>query len=182
MKEKSFVRSVIHDVLFAVLLALLVLCFIQPTIVRQSSMEETFFDGDYLIVSKQSYAFSEPKRGDVITFKSDLELGKSGNRKILIKRVIGLPGDTVRIQDGDVYINEERLVEEYTGGQYTEAEDFPFEGVDLEVPEGSYYCLGDNRDVSVDSRDSSVGFVSKDDIQGKVVFRLFPFSSFGVIK
>ena len=93
----------IKDILIAIVIAVVVIQFIKPTIVKESSMEPNFYENDYLFVSKQSYRFSEPKRGDVVVFHSSL-VQENGDEKLLIKRVIGLPGETIDISDGKVYI------------------------------------------------------------------------------
>ena len=166
----------IRDIAIALVIAIVIVQFIKPTIVRQSSMEPNFYDSDYLFVSKQAYLFSEPKRGDVVVFHSSL-LQENGEEKLLIKRVIGEPGEEIDIIDEKVYVDGEMLEEEYTmdGTTYGDVQD-------LVIPEGEYFCMGDNRDVSVDSRDPDVGCVSEDEIVGKVVFRLFPLKEFGVIR
>ena len=91
----------IKDIIIAIVIALIVVQFIKPTIVKQSSMEPNFYENDYLFVSKQSYTFGEPKRGDVVVVHSAL-LRENGDEKLLIKRVIGLPGDKIDISDGKV--------------------------------------------------------------------------------
>lgn len=165
----------IKDIVIAVVIALVIIQFIKPTIVKESSMEPNFYSNDYLFVSKQSYRFSEPKRGDVVIFHSSL-VQENGDEKLLIKRVIGLPGETLDIIDEHVYINGEKLEEAYTmdGTTYGDIRG-------LVIPEDQYFCMGDNRDVSIDSRDEAVGCVDIDQMVGKAVFRLFPFGSFGVI-
>lgn len=166
----------IKDIIIAVIIAIVVIQFIKPTIVKESSMEPSFYANDYLFVSKQSYTFSEPERGDVVVFHSELKQ-KNGDEKLLIKRIIGLPGDTVDIKDEKVYLNGEELKEDYTKDGYTTGE---IEG--LVVPEGQVFCMGDNRRVSIDSRYPEVGCVDIDEIIGKVVLRVYPFSEFGSIK
>ena len=107
------VLSWIRDIAIAVVIAGIILAFFKPIIVQQESMQPNFYSGDYVITSRQSYRlFGEPERGDIIVFKSDL-YDDSGKQKNLIKRIIGLPGDTVEIKEGDVYINGELLQEEY---------------------------------------------------------------------
>ena len=166
----------IKDILIAIVIAIVVVQFIKPTIVKESSMEPNFYENDYLFVSKQSYTFGEPKRGDVVVFHSSL-VQENGDEKLLIKRIVGLPGETIDISDGKVYINGEELKEDYTKEGYTSGE---ISG--LVVPEGEVFCMGDNRRVSIDSRSDDVGCIDIDDIVGKVVFRLSPFSEIGMIK
>lgn len=172
----EFFKSLVVDVLIAVLLAAAVLYFVRPTIVRQSSMEDTLHENDYMIMYKRAYLKHGPERGDIIIFQSDLVDEDSGKDKLLIKRAIGLPGDEIMIKDGMVYINGEEYREDYTKDGFTPAFEIPLEGETFTVPEDSYFCMGDNRSGSVDSRRSEVGCVDKDLIRGKVVLRLFPFN------
>lgn len=162
----------IRDIFIAFLIAFIILTLFKPIIVQQHSMEPNFYSGDYIIAFKQAYRLSgEPQRGDIIVFKSELT-DEKGRDKNLIKRIIAVGGETVSIKDGYVYINGEKIDEPYLLEQGMSG--------DMEettVPEGCLFCCGDNRDVSVDSRSDRVGFVSEDDIVGKVVLRLFPFNS-----
>lgn len=172
----SFISSLLIDIVIAVILAAIVLFFIRPTIVRQSSMENTLHDGDYMIMYKQAYRSHEPERGDIIIFQSSLVNEETGGVKLLIKRVIGLPGDEISIIDDQLYINGEAYEEDYLKDGYTPAFEIPAEGETFTVPEGEYFCMGDNRVGSIDSRRSEVGCVTKPQIKGKVVIRLFPFN------
>ena len=173
----TIIREWIRDILVAIVVAIVIMQFIKPTIVKQRSMEPNFYTNDYLLVSRQAYGLfgGDPQRGDVIVFQSDLS-DDNGASKLLIKRVIGLPGDSITITEGKVYINGEMQIDSYTKDQMTNGEI-----VDLVVPENSLFCMGDNRLVSVDSRAPEVGFISYDVVVGKVVLRLFPFSEFGTI-
>lgn len=167
----------IKDILIAAVIAFVVIQFIKPTVVKQSSMEPTFHENDYLFVSKQSYKlYGEIQRGDVVVVHSKLTQ-KNGEEKMLIKRIIGLPGETLDIQNGKVYINGEQLEEPYVADEKTEGS---IDG--LEIPEGQIFCMGDHREVSIDSRDPAVGCIDIDDIVGKVVLRVYPFDQFGLIK
>lgn len=172
----SFISSLLIDIVIAVILAAIVLFFIRPTIVRQSSMENTLHDGDYMIMYKQAYRNHDPQRGDIIIFQSSLVNEETGGVKLLIKRVIGLPGDEISIIDDQLYINGEAYEEDYLKDGYTPAFEIPAEGETFTVPEGEYFCMGDNRVGSIDSRRSEVGCVTKPQIKGKVVIRLFPFN------
>ncbi|MDR3072476.1 MAG: signal peptidase I [Clostridiales Family XIII bacterium] len=165
----------VRDVLIAITFSLLILLFIKPTVVREHSMENTLHPNDYVFVSKQAYRFGEMHRGDVVVFKSDLK-SEDGSTKNLIKRVIGLPGDSIEIYGGNVYLNGEKLKEDYIKDGVTN-------GVleKVVVPEGRLFVMGDNRQQSKDSRDPEVGFVSEKEVLGKAFFRLYPLSNAGAI-
>lgn len=165
----------IRDIVIAVIIAAIILAFFKPIIVQQESMQPNFYSGDYVITSRQAYKlFGDPKRGDVIVFKSHL-YDEKGKQKNLIKRIIGLPGDSVEIKNGDVYINGELLQEEYVAEQGLSGE---MEAVT--VPEGRLFVMGDNRRVSQDSRSPAVGTIEMESIVGKVVIRLYPFNQIKV--
>ena len=108
-KAGSFIKSLIVDILIAICLAAAVLYFIRPTIVKQTSMENTLHENDYLIMYRQAYRNHEPERGDIIIFQSNLVNEDSGGNKLLIKRVIGLPGDQIMISDNQLYITEKSI-------------------------------------------------------------------------
>ena len=172
----SFLRSLLIDVVIAAALAAAVLYFIRPTIVKQTSMENTLHENDYMIMYRQAYKNQSPERGDIVIFQSELPNDNGEGNKLLIKRVIGLPGDVLEIKDNQLYINGEAYHEDYLKDGYTPAIDVPAEGESFTVPDNSYFCMGDNRAGSIDSRDSSIGCITSDLIIGKVVVRLFPFN------
>lgn len=147
---------------------------LQRTIVDGTSMESTLQDKDNLVVDKLSYHFSDPKRFDVIVF---YPLGRQ-NDAYYIKRVIGLPGETIQIVGDTIYIDGEVLEEDYGKDPMT------WSGIaeePLTLGEDEYFVLGDNRTVSEDSRYDDVGPVSRDKIEGKAVLRIYPFSKFGLV-
>jgi len=140
-----------------------------------SSMEPTLSDNDNLWVDKLSYTFGDPKRFDVIIFNYDEDT-------TYVKRIIGLPGETVRIdQNGNIYINEQLLKEDY-GKEVIHSTNLGRASQPVVLGEDEYFVLGDNRNNSSDSRWSDVGNVHRDDILGKVVLRIYPFSGFGTVK
>jgi signal peptidase I len=166
----------IRDIAIAVVIAIIIMQFIKPTIVKERSMEDTLHPNDYIFLSKQAYNLGgEPERGDIVVFRSSLETA-NGTTKNLIKRVVAVEGDTVEIHDGIVYVNGDAVKESYTKDGYTDGR-MP----EIMVPENDLFLLGDNRQASRDSRDPSVGFISEDKLIGKAVFRVFPFSDFGPI-
>ena len=158
----------------AIVFAFIITQFIKPTLVRVDSMYSTLEEGDYLIINRMSYKFKEPQRGDIIVFKSDLQQ-EDGSSKDLVKRVIGVSGDTVKIENSKVYVNGEELVEPYINDEVTEGD------IDTVVPENSVFVLGDNREISLDSRYDSVGFIDDSDILGKVFISLYPFNKIGLL-
>ena len=161
----------IRDLGIALIVGLIIIQFIKPTIVKEHSMEPTLEENNYIFLSKQAYTlFGDPERGDIVVFHSDLRT-VDDKEKMLVKRIIGLPGDTVMITNGEVYINGEVLTEDYTKDGYTATE-----MEEITVPEGQVFAMGDNRQNSIDSRHSDVGCVPIDRIIGKAVLRLYPFS------
>ena len=135
-------------------------------------MQPTFYSNDYVVVSKQSYSiFGDIERGDVIVFRSSL-LDENGDQKSLIKRVIGLPGDTIEIKNGYVILNGVTNQEDYLAEQGVSGE-----MEQITVDEGKIFVMGDNRAVSQDSRSPEVGQVDQDTVIGKVVLRIFPLDS-----
>ena len=173
--DKLTIGELIKDIVIAIVIAFIIVQFIKPTIVMESSMEPNFYERDYLLVSRMAYKFDKmPQKGDVIIFKSDLQT-EDGKDKLLIKRVIGLPGDQITIQDGNVSINGELDDQSFTSEGYTPGD------IDVTVPEGELFCMGDNRPVSIDSRSEEVGCVEMGRVVGKAVFRAFPFNKIGRI-
>ncbi len=162
----------VKDIVIAVIIAGIILIFLKPIVIQQHSMEPNFQPGDYVITSRQAYTlFGTEKRGDIIVFKSSLT-DEEGNEKNLIKRIIGLPGDTIAIKEGYVYINGEKIDEPYVAEQGVSGE-----MDEITVPEGELFVMGDNRAVSQDSRSEEVGTISEDSIIGKVIIRLYPFNN-----
>lgn len=147
----------------------------QRTQVSGTSMEYTLSDGDNLIVDKISYRFHEPERFDIIVFPFRYK-----EDTYYIKRIIGLPGETVQIDDeGNIYIDGEVLEESYGREIILD----PGEAASpIELGDGEYFVLGDNRNASSDSRDPSVGKILREDIIGRAWLRLYPFDRIGFIK
>ena len=158
-----------RDIIIACIIAFAVMQFVKPTIVKESSMQPTLYENNYIFLSKQAYKFSSPKRGDIIVFHTALKT-QDGQEKLLIKRVIGLPGDVISVAEGHVYLNDDLLEE-----PYLLEEDTPGAIESARVPEGELFVMGDNRRVSVDSRSETVGFVPIEEVVGKAFFRLYPF-------
>ena len=146
----------------------------QRTYVSGSSMENTLSDGDNLIVDKITYRFSDPKRYDIIVFPYQYE-----ENTYFIKRIIGLPGETVQIVDGTIYINGEVLGESY-GREVMKNSGMAADPITLGDDE--YFVLGDNRNDSTDSRDPSVGKIKRNQIIGRAWVRIWPLSKIGILR
>lgn len=178
-EERSILRELggwILYILIIVVLTYLIITFVgQRTRVSGSSMETTLSDGDNLIVDKLSYHFKEPKRFDIIVFPY-----KHEENTYYIKRIIGLPGDTVQVVDGYVYIDGELLESDTYGAEVMTTADLAAEPIQL--GEDEYFVLGDNRNHSSDSRDPSVGVLKREDLIGRAWVRIYPFNKMGVIK
>jgi len=170
------IKGWVKDILIAAAIALVIMAFIKPTIVQENSMQPTLAPNNYIFLNRQAYLISPPNVGDIVVFNSEM-LTDDGDTKLLIKRVIALPGDSVTIADGNVYINGNRLHEDFIYGDETTG----FMDNEI-VPEGTVFVMGDNRRDSIDSRHDVVGWVDVDDIVGRAFFRLFPFNSIGMIR
>lgn len=158
--------EVVETLVVALIAVFLVRTFIaQPFLVSGSSMEPNFTNGNYLLVDELSYRLREPERGEVVVFKYP-----KNHKTFYIKRIIGLPGETIKIQGGKVEIRTERgelpLKEEYIDPAWTSG------GVDVTLGENEYFVMGDNRNFSYDSR--SWGSVKENEIVGIVRLRLWP--------
>lgn len=166
MEIREWIQSIILAVIIAFVLKFFIIDFVY---VDGSSMFPTLTDGDRIIVNQIGYRFSEPDYGDIVTLHYDANTE-------YVKRIIGKGGDTISISNNVVYRNGEALDEDYINTE--DYADFP----EVTVPAGKYFVLGDNRAHSSDSRYIDLGFVDRDDIVGKVVFRFWPFTSFGLIE
>lgn len=176
-------KNIMKEILSTSIYLLVVLCAAyliityvgQRTQVSGSSMETTLSDGDNLLVDKITYRFSEPKRFDIIVFPFQYDTDT-----YYIKRIIGMPGETVQIDyDGNIYINGSLLKESY-GREVIQNPGRAAEPITL--GEDEYFVMGDNRNNSSDSRDPSVGNIHRKDIIGRAWVRIWPFSKFGVLK
>lgn len=177
--KKSVFKEILSTSLY--LLVVLVCTYLviyyvgQRTEVEGSSMEPTLQDGDNLIVDKISYRFHDPERFDIIVFPFQYE-----EDTYYIKRIIGLPGETVQIDwDGNIYINGEILEEGY-GREVIQ--DPGRAASEILLGEDEYFVLGDNRNNSTDGRAELVGNIHRDDIVGRAWVRIYPFDKFGKLK
>ena len=176
-KEKSVAQELLGTVLYIAVVAFvcfLIITFVgQRTTVSGQSMEPLLHDGDNLILDKLTYHFRDPERFDVVVFDQT-------ESDHYIKRIIGLPGETVQIIDGYVYINGERLEDDVYGKEVMLQ---PMRAADpITVGEDEYFVLGDNRNYSRDSRDPGVGNVKRSQILGRAWLRFWPLSQIEFIK
>ncbi|NBI29664.1 signal peptidase I [Chengkuizengella marina] len=194
------IRKEIVSWIITFLVAFGVAFFIQSEVfavteVKQSSMENTLFENERIIIDKISDTFNDFDRGDIVIFTEEELTGGfwSSNigiqlddymdkvtngepRKRLVKRIIGVPGDIIDIKEGQVYINGDLIAESYIKGEktFTRNVEFP-----IEVPEGKVFVMGDNRTVSRDSRD--FGPIDMNNIEGKAIFKMWPINEIGLI-
>ena len=178
-KRGKAVRESVSFILYLIVIVVLTFLMIryvgQRTRVDGSSMENTLTNGDNLIVDKISYRFHDPERYDIIIFPYKYE-----EDTYYIKRIIGLPGEHVRIDDsGNIYINGKVLKESY-GREVIQ--DPGIARDEITLGEDEYFVLGDNRNNSSDSRDPSVGIIQQKDIIGRAWLQIYPFDEFGFIR
>lgn len=176
---KEIVGMVVY-VAFVVLAVWLIITFVgQRTEVSGSSMYDTLENGDNLWVSKISYHLHDPERFDIVVFP---HMEEDGESKYYIKRIIGMPGETVRIdEEGTIYINDKVLEEDY-GYETISTSMIGRAWENVVLGDDEYFVMGDNRNDSLDSRTEEVGNIKREELEGKAVFRIWPFSKFGKIE
>jgi signal peptidase I len=161
-----------RDLVVSLLVSGFIIMFLyQPVKVEGTSMQPELVDQERIFINKFVYRYEAIERGDIVVFHYPLDPGKS-----YIKRVIGLPGDRVRIDYGIVYVNGKRISEDYVPPAYEDARSYP-ESI---VPAGSYFVLGDHRNMSNDSR--TFGVVDQQFIYGKAVFVYWPMERLGTLR
>ena len=176
---KNVIKEIISTIVYILVVLLgtwLLITFVgQRTSVSGSSMEPTLQHNDQLILDKISYRFSEPQRYDIIVFPFLYE-----EKTYYVKRIIGLPGETVQIEgEGNIFIDGEILEEDYG------METMNYPGIAAEpitLGDDEYFVLGDNRNNSSDSRDPSVGTIRRSNVMGKAWVRIWPLNKFGLLK
>lgn len=179
----GFFLDVIETVVVALSIFLVIyLFFVQPHQVKGQSMEPTFETGDYLLTDKVSYQTGRPQRGDIVIFHAPEAAGcVEGTGCDFIKRVVAVPGDTLVVKEGSLYINGYRLQEPYLSSDtFTEPGDFTRGEREVLIGAQEYFLVGDNRPHSHDSR--AFGPVPLDNIVGRVFLRYLPVDKMGVIK
>ena len=174
-KVRGFMRWVFEIVVTLVLAAMVGIMLFQTVTMQESSMEPTIAVGDRFFINHVVYKFSSPKRGDLIVFRTNA----SDDAALHIRRVIGLPGETIQISGGRILID---------GEAYKEGKDFPMisnpglASSSITLESGEYFVLGDNRNNSEDSRYADIGMIKKRYIAGKIWFTCAPFEKLGFTK
>ena len=164
-------NSWVRDLCISILISLFIILFVyQPVKVEGGSMEPGLEDQERIFINKLAYRLEAIERGDVIVFRYPRDTHKN-----FIKRVIGLPGDRVRVSEGHVYLNGHPLREPYVPEEYLDSRSYP----EIRVPAESYFVLGDHRSMSNDSRE--FGPVPRSYIYGKAVFGYWPMEKVGVV-
>lgn len=172
---KEFIKDALGYIILIVIVLVTAIYIVRLQQVIGPSMNNTLENGDILILDKITYNFVNVKRNDIISFYSE-------ETKYLIKRVIGLPGDYIEFKNNKLYINSQEIPETYLK-ENTITNDFSLIELGYEtIPEDMYFVVGDNRENSKDSRNSEIGLIKKDNIIGKVRFRIWPFNKLKLIK
>lgn len=170
-KHGMYLGEILESVAIAVILAVIIRFFLfQPFYIPSGSMEPTLKPGDRIIVNKLIYRYSQPKRGDIMVFKYPRDPARD-----FIKRTVGLPEETIEIKDSKVYINNKEIPQPFLEPGLKFGSFGP-----VEVPEGSYFMMGDNRNNSEDSR--VWGTLPRENIVGKAMFIYWPLSRIGMVK
>lgn len=166
---KEFLHDTFGYIIVAIIIFLLIIYVISFHQVIGPSMNPTLSDGNILLVNKLVYHFSEPKRYDIVEFKH--------NEKIYIKRIIGLPGESIKYENHILYVSNTALTDDFADI----TNDFSLSNLGIdEIPNNYYLVLGDNRNNSEDSR--KIGLISRDEIIGKTSIRIWPISSISILK
>lgn len=172
LRALGVLHSWARDLFFSIIVSFFFILFVyQPVKVEGGSMEPSLEDQERIFINKLVYRWESISRGDIVVFRYPRD-----TRKSFIKRVIGLPGDRIRITYGHVYVNGQAIAEPYVPGDFLDTRSYP-ESV---VPANTYFVLGDHRSMSNDSRD--FGAVPRNNIYGKAVFGYWPVEKVGVLR
>ncbi len=171
-KTKNIIKDISSYVIVILIVVIIRVFIFDPVRVDGPSMDTTLANGQILILDKMSYRKKDIKRFDIVVIKLD-------NKKI-IKRVIGLPNEVVEVKDNTIYVNGKEINDPYAS---TDTDDFDMGKIGLiKIPGDSYLVMGDNREVSLDSRYAEVGTIKREKILGKATLRVWPFTKIGKVK
>lgn len=181
-KIGAFFLDIIQTIVLALSVFVVIYLFLfQPHQVKGNSMYPNFHNGEFLLTDKISYRFGEPRRGDVIIFKAPPSEPCAEIECEYIKRIVGAPGDIIKVVDGKIYANNQILAELYLPKGFTTSPgSFLRENTEIKIPEDEYLLLGDNRNQSRDGRE--FGTIPRANIIGKAWLRYWPFNKVGIIR
>lgn len=160
--KKAIFKEILSYVIIILVVLFIKIYVVSPIRVNGNSMYDTLHDKDIMILNEFIYYFNDIKRNDIVVVEEDNEY--------LIKRVIGLPGERIKCENGEIYINDEIYDDKYSNSETSDFEE-------IKINNGEYFVLGDNRKVSLDSR--TFGSYKKREIKGKAIFTIFPLDRFG---
>lgn len=180
-KLGTFFLDIIQTVVLALSIFVIMYLFLfQPHQVRGNSMVPNFHDSEFLLTDKISYRFGEPERGDVVVFKAPSSEPCAEEECEYIKRILGLPNEKVKIEGGTIYVNNQKINEDYLPeGLTTRAGSYFSEGETIILKEKEYFLVGDNRSYSRDGRE--FGPIKKEAFVGKAWLRYWPANKLGII-
>ena len=169
---KETIKTIITYVGIVLVVIIIRIFFIDPVRVDGKSMNTTLQNGEVMLLNKIVYKKHDIQRFDIVVIKE--------NNKLIIKRVIGLPGETIEYKDNELYINGEKMDDPYPS---TKTDDFKIEDIGhVKVPGDTYFVMGDNRSDSLDSRYPQVGVINKTQILGRAKMVIWPINRFGIVK
>jgi signal peptidase I len=177
----NFILEFVQSIVLALSVFVLLYLFVaQPNEVKGTSMMPNFENGEFLLTDKLSYQLGDPQRGDVVVFRAPPSEPCAEDQCEYIKRIIGIPGDRVMVEGGQVYLNGQLLKQDFLPNDFvSDPGSFCEEGVEKTVPAGMYLCFGDNRSHSRDGRE--FGPIKKDLIVGKAFFKYWPPKAVGLV-
>jgi signal peptidase I len=167
----TMVREIVETVVFSLIIFLLIRQVIQNYRIENHSMEPNFYEGQFVLVNKLAFKLGQPARGDVVVFHNPRNTNED-----YIKRIIGLPGDTIEVHDSHIYVNGQQVIENFPHNEITPGEYMP----PVTVGDNQLFVMGDNRPNSSDSR--VFGPISQDLAVGKAWLRIWPFNVFGIVE
>ena len=171
-KVKEFLKTLLSYVLIILLVIVIRIFFVDPVRVDGKSMNNTLENGQIMLLNKIVYKRNDIKRFDIVVIKE--------SNKLIIKRVIGLPGETISYKDNVLYINGQKMDDPYAS---TDTDDFSINDVGhTKIPGDTYFVMGDNRNDSLDSRYPQVGVIKKEQILGGAKLRIWPLNRIGIVK
>ena len=180
ISKLPYIFRSIKDAFIYLIISLIIILAIRFFVVQHvrvegTSMEPTLHDGQHLLLEKLSYRFKDVERFDIIVFRPYYDEKDT----FYVKRVVGLPGETVQIKDNIIYINDKPLVDKYGENTFTDGK---MAEKKIQLGDDDYFVLGDNREVSKDSREEEVGLLNEESIVGRVWLSIYPTDKMGLVE